>query len=163
MHEQGTEAARHAVIPRVLIFIFDREKVLLLKGAPPKRIWPGLYNGIGGHLEPAESVVECAQRELQEECGIEGIPLDLCGVIHVDTSSDPGILLFVFKGVFGGEEIMASAEGSLHWINTNKLSDIPVVPDLLELVPRVTNWNSNDPIIFGRYFYSGEELITTFH
>lgn len=163
MHRQGTEVIRHTVIPRVLIFIYDHEQVLLLEGAPTKRIWPGLYNGIGGHLEPEESVLECARRELKEECGLDGIQLDLCGVIQVDTSSEPGILLFVFKGDYNAGKIMSSAEGSLHWINTHNLIDVPVVPDLLELIPRVTNWNSDDPIFFGRYFYSGDELITHFH
>ncbi len=51
MQEQGTHFARYPVIPRALIFLFTGDSVLLLKGAPDKRIWPGLYNGIGGHIE----------------------------------------------------------------------------------------------------------------
>ncbi len=162
MHGQGIESTRHTVIPRVLIFIYNQAEVLLLKGSSTKRIWPGLFNGIGGHLEPNETIYACAQRELKEESGLQGITLDLCGVIHVDTANEPGILLFVFKGDYGGGEITPSAEGNHHWINLDELHDHPVVPDLHELLPRVTNWVRNDPVLYGRYYYSGERMITQF-
>jgi len=28
--------------------------VLLLRGAPKKKIWPDQYNGVGGHVKPDE-------------------------------------------------------------------------------------------------------------
>ena len=61
---QGVSQDRYTVIPRVLIFPFASDgKVLLLKGAPHKRIWAGLWNGIGGHVEAGESIIQAAQRE----------------------------------------------------------------------------------------------------
>ena len=49
--EQGTAFPRYVVIPRVNSFLRHGRDVLLLKGAPDKRIWAGRYNGIGGHTD----------------------------------------------------------------------------------------------------------------
>ena len=58
--EQGTvepAGRRYHVIPRTLIFVTSRNpltgagEVLLLKGAPDKRLWANRYNGLGGHVE----------------------------------------------------------------------------------------------------------------
>jgi 8-oxo-dGTP diphosphatase len=37
--DQGVQTKRYQIIPRVLIFIFDGDRVLLIKGAPNKRLW----------------------------------------------------------------------------------------------------------------------------
>ena len=49
--DQGlaTGKERYQVVPRVLVFLRNGADALLLKGAPDKRIWANLYNGIGGH------------------------------------------------------------------------------------------------------------------
>ena len=46
--EQGVAASRHRyrMVPRVLAFITHGDRVLLIKGAPDKRVWPNLYNGL---------------------------------------------------------------------------------------------------------------------
>ena len=51
------------LIPRTLIFLTCRDLVLLLKGAPHKRLWANRYNGIGGHIERGEDVLTAAQRD----------------------------------------------------------------------------------------------------
>jgi len=76
---QGVSQDRYTVIPRVLIFPFASDgKVLLLKGAAHKRIWAGLWNGIGGHVETGESILQAAQRELREETGLLAERLLFC-------------------------------------------------------------------------------------
>ena len=106
--EQQTRAAgRHLVTPRVLIFLTrgrDRaQEVLLLKGAPDKRLWANRYNGLGGHVEATEDVYAAARREVQEEAGIAVDGLALRGIVTIDAGSDaqgprPGVLMFVFTG-----------------------------------------------------------------
>ena len=56
--DQGVRASkeRYTVIPRVLVFFLDGGDVLLLKGAPTKRIWANRYNGVGGHVEAGEEL-----------------------------------------------------------------------------------------------------------
>ena len=57
--DQGLHTSkRYHFIPRVLILLTMGDKILLLKGAPDKRIWPNLYNGLGGHVERGETVLQ---------------------------------------------------------------------------------------------------------
>jgi 8-oxo-dGTP pyrophosphatase MutT (NUDIX family) len=47
-----------------------------------------LYNGIGGHIEAGEDILEAAQRELNEETGISQVELSICGQIMIDVSPE---------------------------------------------------------------------------
>jgi 8-oxo-dGTP diphosphatase len=135
--EQGVNRERYMLVPRTLIFLTQGEKVLLIKGAAGKRIWAGKYNGVGGHVEQGEDALTAARRELCEETGLVAQKLWLCGTITVDTGTNPGVCVFVFKGEYGGEEIGASKEGTLEWIQPSDVSLLPVVEDLPILLPKV--------------------------
>ena len=83
--EQGVEVSlkrkRYTAIPRTLCFIIRDERVLLLRGAPTKRIWPNRYNGFGGHVERGEDLYNSAKRELEEETGYTVLGMTLRGII----------------------------------------------------------------------------------
>jgi len=82
--DQGFEETKYQIISRTLIFLFDsNNQVLLIKGADTKHRWPGKYNGIGGHIEGGEDILEAGLRELQEESGIKDVELSLIGQIMV--------------------------------------------------------------------------------
>jgi 8-oxo-dGTP diphosphatase len=76
---------RYCVIPRTLIFLTSTnpetqcKEMLLLKGAPTKRLWANKYNGLGGHVERDENLLASARRELLEESGIAMDALSFCG------------------------------------------------------------------------------------
>ncbi|PLX79192.1 MAG: NUDIX hydrolase [Desulfuromonas sp.] len=59
------------------VLVFSRRGDLLLqKRAASKDIQPGKWDtSVGGHLDPGEDYRQAAVREMQEELGIENVPL----------------------------------------------------------------------------------------
>jgi 8-oxo-dGTP diphosphatase len=152
--QQITNIDRYKVIPRTLVFIFDdKERVLLIKGSRGKKLWSGLLNGIGGHIEAGEDIYESASRELFEETGLSGISLNYCGQIMINANDDLGVSLFVFRGQYTGEIPTSSKEGIISWIEIDTLENEPVVEDLPLLIPRIQSIKIGDPIIIGKYDY----------
>lgn len=159
--DQGLDHSRHRyqVVPRTLIFITHGGRVLLLKGSPTKKIWANLYNGVGGHIEPGESMLAAAQREAEEEVGLSNLHnWKLCGTVHIETD-DPvvGILLFVFRAVSSQEAVHASREGRPEWVEWATLPPESMVADLPHLLPRVLNMSDDAPPFDGRYFYDEQD------
>jgi 8-oxo-dGTP diphosphatase len=161
--DQGFSSERFQVIPRSLIFIFNAQgEVLLLRGAANKKIWAGHYNGIGGHIEAGEDIQSSASRELLEETGISDATLRLCGQVMVEVDAQRGIALFIFKGQYDGDNLRASEEGSLEWVQLADLPNLPVVEDLLTLLPMVAAHEAGDPLIIGKYQYVDDKLKMSF-
>ena len=163
-HLQVINRNRYAVIPRSLIFLFDEENVLLIKGAASKTIWANMFNGLGGHIERGENVIQSAKRELFEETGLLNQPLWICGNILIDTDEEStGILLFILKGYYSGSELISTEEGNLYWVNINELPIDNLVEDLRDLLPKVYAHKITDPIFSARYHYNdSNNLIISF-
>jgi 8-oxo-dGTP diphosphatase len=151
--DQGVTNDRYKVIPRTLIFVTRGEQVLLLKGAAHKRLWPNLYNGIGGHIERGEDALSAARRELTEESGLQVTGLALYGTILVDAGESNGIGIYVFKGKYEGGKPISSDEGQLEWIDIHDLDRFPLVEDLRVLLPRLLNMEPGDPPFSALYDY----------
>ena len=157
--EQGVFHNRYQVIPRTLIFITRGEEVLLLKGAPTKRLWANRFNGIGGHIERGEDVLTAAERELAEETGLKTKNLRLCGTLMVDADDQSGIGIYIFKGEYLDGEILPSPEGTPEWVSFKNLSDLPLVEDLRTILPRVMAFGDSDSPFFGRSYYDPAEKL----
>lgn len=73
----------------VVIFLIYEDEVLLAKKL--NKIGQGLWNGYGGKIEPGETKLECALRELEAESDIVLSPRDLeeMGCVDCITYGDP--------------------------------------------------------------------------
>ncbi len=142
----------YKVIPRTLTFIFYEDSVLLLKGAPNKRNFPGLLNGLGGHVERGESIVDSARREALEECGLFLSELALCGLFTADVEEDTGIQIFIYKAILDADPglLTPSEEGTLGWYPIEQVPDLAVVPDIPAYFELIKAWQPGFPIFYVR-------------
>jgi 8-oxo-dGTP diphosphatase len=145
--------SRYQLIPRVLCFVHSGAEVLLLKGAPDKKVWPGKYNGLGGHVERGESVHTAAEREIAEEAGVPVTDLRLRGVITVDVGSTAGIGLFIFTAQALARETTASAEGRPEWVSLSRVSSLDTVDDLPVLLSHLATLPADAPPFSAHYNY----------
>ncbi len=164
--DQGVLVAadRYQVIPRTLCFITYGDEVLLLRGAPDKRIWANRYNGIGGHIERGEEIWTAARREIREETGLEVTDLRLRGIVHVD-AGDPrrGVLLFVFTAKSPTRQVSPSREGTLVWVPWQDALQLDLVEDLPTLLPRLFQGPEDASPFLAHYRYDDQDrLVITF-
>ncbi len=153
--EQRESRQHHLVIPRTLVFLQRGENLLLLKGAPDKRLWAGKYNGLGGHVEVGETPYQAARREVAEEAGLHVNTLTLRAIIHVALPEPPGVMLFVFLGEALEGEPRPSPEGQPVWVSRDALPTLPLVEDLPVLLPRLLE---PGPPLFAAYHFTENGL-----
>ncbi|HNX46719.1 MAG: NUDIX domain-containing protein [Anaerolineaceae bacterium] len=158
--EQGVSLDRYTVIPRVLVFpVNGADQVLLLHGAPNKRIWANRWNGIGGHVEAGESILRAARRELLEEANLTAARLKFVGQVMVDTGGNPGIAFFVFKATDLSGELKASEEGALAWFELEEALELPLVEDLYTILPMVMGGGEAEKPFWGLYTYDEDNQL----
>jgi len=163
--EQGVSISRHRyqLIPRVLCFVFHGDEVLLLRGAPDKKIWAGKYNGLGGHVERGETVHAAAAREIREEAGLAADQLRLRGVVTIETGEATGIGLYVFTAKASDRATRPSTEGGLEWVPVASVSELDCVEDLPTLLARLRNMDDSTPPFGAHYHYDqGGHLVIAF-
>lgn len=159
--DQGVEVSlkRYTAIPRTLCFVTQGDRVLLLRGAPTKRIWANRYNGFGGHVERDEDLYASAKRELEEETGLSIKSMSLRGLINVDAGHEVGIIVFVFNADVVEGEPKASAEGTFEWVTRDRLDALDLVEDLPALLPRIFDAQPGDPPFFAHTHYDQNDRL----
>ena len=89
----------------------------------------GKYNGLGGKIEPDEDVLAGMRREIFEEAGIDCTALTLRGTISWPGFGKHGEdwLGFLFLiTTYTGTPLERNAEGTLEWVERERLFDLPM-------------------------------------
>ena len=161
--KQNISKDRYRMIPRVLVFAARGESVLFIKGAPSKKNWPNLYNGVGGHVEKGEDFLSATHREFKEETGLALLSPWLCALVTIGVSDDVGILMAVFKGDVEEGIPTPSDEGLLEFIPFDQFQSLPLVEDIPILLPKVMSMQKDSPVLHAHYSYIDDELIIKFN
>ncbi len=102
-----------------MCMVYDGKRILVQDRTNPS--WPGLTFP-GGHVEPEESCVASAIREVKEETGLDISNVKLCGVKQFTQQNGlyRYIVLFFKSCTFSGE-LTSSDEGKVFWIDREDL------------------------------------------
>lgn len=96
-----------------LCFLTRGEEVLMLhRHNPPNQ---GLWNGVGGRLEPGESPRNCVIREVREETGFCVDAVHFAGLLTWDGFETPPGGLYIFTAEAPEGDAADCSEGELSW------------------------------------------------
>ena len=119
----------------------DRQRVLLVhRNARADDAHLGKYNGLGGKLDADEDVVAGMRREIHEEAGLQCDALQLRGTISWPGFGKHGEDWFGFIFLitaFTGEPPARNPEGSLEWIEIERIGELPLWEGDRQFLPLV--------------------------
>ncbi len=101
-------------------FLCNGSDWLLMQRAETRTLAPGLWAGVGGHLEPHEisDPEQAALREVEEETGIRRDQIRdfrLQALIH-RRRADEIRVQYLYLGVVSHRRVRDTEEGTLHWV-----------------------------------------------
>ena len=93
--------------------------------------WPGLFFP-GGHVEPGESVVRGAIREVWEETGLTIENPRLCGLKQFPLDGEGRYIVLFFKADRYSGQLHDSEEGSVFWVAPQELPNYRLSGNFME-------------------------------
>ena len=139
-----------------LCFMTRSQEVLLIhRRRPPNQ---GLWNGIGGHLEPGESALQGMLREIREETGCQLETARFAGLLTWDGFETPpgGLAIFTAEAL-PGCQVGQTDEGELAWKPFEFLFGSPeVVPNLHTAGPLILG--DAPPQVYHFNYHQGREI-----
>lgn len=139
----------------VMCMVYDGGGNILVQDRKNKN-WPGI-NFPGGHVEPDESFVSAAIREVKEETGLLIENPKLCGAkqFKIRKTGERFICLFFKTDKFSGE-LSSSEEGEVFWIKRKDLENYVLADSFGDMVKVFENEELSE-IYYGRkdgkFFY----------
>ena len=149
--------SRHAAHLATVAFVRNGDDVLLLRHPRDGARFAGLWNGVGGHVEQGEDVRGAARRELREEAGLDVPGLRLRGVVHEQGLLAASYLVFFFVGEARARALRPAAGHELAWQPLARLAELPLVPDVAQLVPRL--FSAREPVFATETFDGRDGLV----
>lgn len=109
-------------------FLINNDDVLMLKRSKNKKIAPGLWSCIGGHVEPHEhgSPEKSCLREIEEELGISHTEIENLTLQYIllRQKEDELNQHYIFFGHSNTRTISSCDEGELHWVKLSEVANL---------------------------------------
>ena len=130
------ETGEQKIIPAVLVYAFFEDKVLMIhRNQKVGDFHEGKWNGLGGKLDPYETLVACAVREFEEEsgCTTEASQWRWTGQLYFPNfkpHKNEDWSVTVFRTELTKEQkdeiVFQNNEGTLHWVPSSELLSLPL-------------------------------------
>ncbi|MDY6846026.1 MAG: 8-oxo-dGTP diphosphatase, partial [Chloroflexota bacterium] len=132
-----------------LCFLLYREQVLMLhRNFPPNQ---GLWNGVGGHIEPGETARQAVIREVKEETGYDIDAPQFAGLLTWDGFEIPPGGIAIFTAQVPHPNFVTNHEGILAWKSREwACTALEVVDNIHVFLPKIL---SGEPPQHYHFFY----------
>ena len=102
-----------------LCFIVKDGRILLIR--KKRGLGAGKINGPGGKLDPGETALAAAIREVQEEIGVTPLEIEECGVLHFQFTDGYSLHCVVFLARDFTGELIETDEATPLWFETGAI------------------------------------------
>lgn len=142
-----------AVHQATLMFIVDGDNILLIR--KKRGLGAGKINGPGGKLDPGETLVECAVREVQEELAVTAVNPRPFGELRFQFTDGYSIHVHVFvASEYSGHPVETDEAIPLWFASADIPYDEMWADDEIWL-PRVLAGE----IVSGRFIFNGDIMV----
>ena len=119
--------------------VWHEGRVLIIQRAKPPA---GIWSLPGGPVDPGETVLAAARRELREETNVEAALDHLAGIFDVIRHDDEGILqvhyaVACYTGLWTAGVATAGSDAlSVQWADPDRLGGLAFTPGVREAIAR---------------------------
>lgn len=143
------------------VFIFNGDRVLLLKRSKTKKFLPGKMVGIGGHVEPGETtdLLLSSLREVEEETKIKRGMLSDFKYLGILSFSDfnglEGHSYFFSAEINDIKDLdLSCPDGQLNWYPVRQLPKLNFCEDTKKAIPYLLKAKRLRKIFRGNYIFN---------
>jgi len=136
----------------IAAFLRNNDKYLLMNRAANRKIAPGVWSGVGGHVEPQElnDPLSACYREIEEESGIVKSQIETLDLQYIITrrSKDEIRQNYIYFGETSQTDVKQTDEGVLFWISENDLLNREYTKTFAAMLEHYKKRSCNDRAVY---------------